>query len=475
MNRRSIIRRLREISPINIISIITFIDLSVITFIVISFPWEIPWSLPSFQVGVFWAFFSIIVTFSTTRLPHGHAIASVGDLVDVAGIAIAGPIPIIIANVFACIVIAFKEGGSRIQKLPFNIVLWILAPMLSALVYHSINPPSEGSLSVQLSIAIIATFLCYSLSLLSHVSVAIAVTDHISLMKVIRENYLYTEIVSFATIPISIIMVIMWRLEGIVGVGLLAAPLLLLSIGLRGAFERGKLHERIKRDNQLTELGKSAASIMHEVEKPLSRIVMDAEYYLSNQFEPIEHMTRILEWAKEAGVVTRELLSALAGQLHLTILNPILIIEKVIRAIPQRDRARIQLIEPYPRNLVVHWDNNGVELVISNIVKNALEADSSSKIEIKLQVISKRKWLRQTPISVKMTISDNGPGLIHISADDLFNPLFSTKTGGRGLGLFISRQIVIAHGGILIAQDRYPQGAIFKINLPMKPKSYDLM
>lgn len=464
-----------KVSPKYIISIVTFIDLAVITFLVISFPWEIPWSLPSLQVGVFWAFFSIIVTFSTTKLPHGHAIASVGDLVDVAGIAIAGPIPIITANVFACIVIAIKEGGTRIQKLPFNIVLWILAPMLAALVFHSISPPSNGSLSVQLSIAIIATFLCYSLALLSHVSVAIAVTDHISLMKVIRENYLYTEIVSFATIPISIIMVIMWRLEGVIGVGLLATPLLLLSVGLRGAFERGKLHERIKRDNQLTELGKSAASIMHEVEKPLSRIVMDAEYFLSNQFEPIEHMTRILEWAKEAGVVTRELLSALAGQLHLTILNPILIIEKAISAIPQRDRTRIHFIEPYQKKFIVHWDNNGIELVISNIVQNALEADSSSTIELELKVISKRKWLRQTPVSVRMTISDNGPGFINISADDLFNPLFSSKVGGRGLGLFISHQIVIAHGGILTARDRYPKGAIFEIVLPIKPNNHDLI
>ena len=90
-------------------------------------------------------------------------------------------------------------------------------------------------------------------------------------------------------------------------------------------------------------------------------------------------------------------------------------------------------------------------------------------------VIFKRKWLRQTPISVRMTISDNGPGLIHISADDLFNPLFSTKVGGRGLGLFISHQIVIAHGGILTARDRYPQGAIFEIILPIKPKKYDLI
>ena len=431
--------------------------------------------MPSFQVGFFWALFSIIVTFSTTKLPHGHAIASVGDLVDVAGIAIAGPIPIITANVLACIVIAIKEGGTRIQKLPFNIVLWVLAPMLAALVFHSINPQIDGSFSIQLSIAIIATFLCYSLVLLSHVSVAIALTDRISLMKVIRENYLYTEIVSFATIPISIVMVIMWRLEGFIGVGLLATPLLLLSVGLRGAFERGKLHERIKRDNQLTELGKSAASIMHEVEKPISRIVMDAEFFLSNQFDPIEHMTKILDWAKEAGVVTRELLSALAGQLHLTILNPILIIDKVICTIPQRDRTRIHFIEPDLTNLVVQWDNNGIELVISNIVQNALEADSSSNIEIELKVLSKTKWLRMIPVSVRITISDNGPGIGHISADDLFNPLFSTKVGGRGLGLFVSHQVVIAHGGMLTARDRYPQGAIFEITLPIKPKSNELI
>ena len=464
---------LLELSPRKKIHLITLIDLVAIVGLVMIFPWDESWVLPSFRIALFWAAFSVAVSFSTTTLPLGRAVASVGDLVDVAGIAIAGPFPIIVANIFALSVNAFKEGGSRLHKLPFNLVLWILAPMLSALIYYLVRPTSEGELSVTLCLAIICTFIVYSFLQLSHVSVAIAISEGIPFLKVLRKNYYYTEIASLATIPISITMVVIWYYQGMLGVALLAAPLLLVSVGLRVAFERGKLHEKIKREQQLAELGKSAASILHEVEKPITRIAMEAEFAITDREKPKEHFSRILEWAKEAGGVTRDLLSALAGQIQPQDVKPNAIIEDVLRRFPPEERNRIILNCDLPIRLTASWDRNGIELVVTNLLMNALEADPAGKVNIDIQSQMKRRLLHKYPDSVNIKISDRGPGLPQVSLEKLFDPLFSTKSSGRGIGLFICRQVAIAHGGSLLAQDRYPHGAEFVLSLPIHPHHSD--
>ena len=65
-----------------------------------------------------------------------------------------------------------------------------------------------------------------------------------------------------------------------------------------------------------------------------------------------------------------------------------------------------------------------------------------------------------------VSISDNGPG---IPADELahvFTPFFSTKSGGTGLGLFISNQIISKHGGAIFLESEVGVGSEFKIYLP---------
>ena len=129
----------KALSPRTKIHLITIGDLIVISVLIMSFPWVGSWALPSLQIALFWMAVSVAVTFSATTLPLGRAVASVGDLVDVAGIAIAGPLPIIVANFFTLIVNALKEGRSRLRKLLFNLVLWTLAPLLCAWIYYLIH------------------------------------------------------------------------------------------------------------------------------------------------------------------------------------------------------------------------------------------------------------------------------------------------------------------------------------------------
>jgi signal transduction histidine kinase len=67
-------------------------------------------------------------------------------------------------------------------------------------------------------------------------------------------------------------------------------------------------------------------------------------------------------------------------------------------------------------------------------------------------------------------VVDQGPGISEAHADQLFKPFFTTKPGGHGLGLAVSQNILLEHGGRIVASNRPPQegpGASFEVQLPV--------
>jgi signal transduction histidine kinase len=72
-----------------------------------------------------------------------------------------------------------------------------------------------------------------------------------------------------------------------------------------------------------------------------------------------------------------------------------------------------------------------------------------------------------------VSVSDNGVGLPHQHADQIFNAFFTTKVHGTGMGLRISRTIVESHGGRLWASDNSRRGASFYFTLPIKAEAHE--
>ncbi len=63
-------------------------------------------------------------------------------------------------------------------------------------------------------------------------------------------------------------------------------------------------------------------------------------------------------------------------------------------------------------------------------------------------------------------VCDNGRGLPEVDPELVFTPFFTTKAGGSGIGLSLARQIVLSHGGALVAAPNAPRGTIFSLTLP---------
>jgi C4-dicarboxylate-specific signal transduction histidine kinase len=120
---------------------------------------------------------------------------------------------------------------------------------------------------------------------------------------------------------------------------------------------------------------------------------------------------------------------------------------------------RMQLAESLPR---VQGDRVQLQQVLLNLIINAIEAMRDLGEEERELLISSRS----EPDGVSVGVRDAGPGLSPESLSRLFEPFYTTKPEGMGMGLSICRSIIEAHGGRLWASANMPCGAIFQFTLP---------
>ena len=117
---------------------------------------------------------------------------------------------------------------------------------------------------------------------------------------------------------------------------------------------------------------------------------------------------------------------------------------------------RTQLAESLPSLLA---DPVRLTQALLNLVINALQAvDQNGRIEIRAAASGSE---------ILVEVQDNGPGIPTEKLPAIFDPYFTTKTEGSGLGLWIAQQIVTAHGGTLQAQNAAGGGALFAMRLPL--------
>jgi nitrogen fixation/metabolism regulation signal transduction histidine kinase len=119
--------------------------------------------------------------------------------------------------------------------------------------------------------------------------------------------------------------------------------------------------------------------------------------------------------------------------------------------------------EPLPEVLA---DRDQIVQVLTNLVQNGIDAARTfdpppafARVIVRLEPL--------VPKSVRITVTDNGPGVDSAVRDRLFEPYASTKPGGTGLGLAIAQRIVFEHGGELRLVERSEPGACFEVVLPV--------
>jgi len=226
---------------------------------------------------------------------------------------------------------------------------------------------------------------------------------------------------------------------------------------------------------RVTTLGELTASISHEVNQPLAAVIANAHAclrWLDRETPDLDAARRSVEWiiddSNRANEVIRRVRSlARKADLEKVSLDINDVIREVMTLV-QRELTSHQVslrTEFAPGLPMILGDRVQLQQVIINLVMNGAEAMQSVTDRPRELVI--RSGQDETQ-QVLVSVTDCGVGIPDENADRLFNPFFTTKSSGMGMGLSICRSIMEAHGGRLWATANVPFGAMFQFTLPSR-------
>ena len=231
------------------------------------------------------------------------------------------------------------------------------------------------------------------------------------------------------------------------------------------AMERLRLEEQLARAKHLSSLGEMTASISHEIRNPLGIIKSSAELLQKkiHQLDPDNPMPGIIveEASRLNGIITDFLNFARPHQPDLRPGRIQPVIEKTLRHLHSELDARRIIIHKQFEHIIgdVLIDGDMLYQALLNLLINAMQAiEKDGCIEI---------VLAEHHSQVKLTLHDSGPGIDDSISDKIWDPFFTHKEKGTGLGLGIVKQIIEAHDGLITITNAGQGGALVEILLPL--------
>jgi len=229
--------------------------------------------------------------------------------------------------------------------------------------------------------------------------------------------------------------------------------------------------------SRVSMLGELSGSIVHEISQPLTASLTNAQaaQLLLTQSEPkLEEVRDILRDIvaddQRAVDVIRRLRQLLKrGEVQCQPLSANETVEEVLKLLRSEliDRSVTVHSELAPILPILHGDRVGLQQVLINLVTNA--CDTMADMPSEARIVTIRTGLDGHD-SVLISVSDAGPGIAEGKLEQVFEPFFTSKVNGMGLGLSVCRTIISAHGGKLWAANNSGRGATFYLSLPVNHK-----
>jgi C4-dicarboxylate-specific signal transduction histidine kinase len=234
-----------------------------------------------------------------------------------------------------------------------------------------------------------------------------------------------------------------------------------------------EVQAELARIGRLSALGEFAASIAHEVRQPLTAIISSARASMrclsrGAIAEAEQALSYVLDASKRADAVierNRELFRNRRVQKELLDCNAV-VVEALAMAGLKLQGNHVSVVTALADDLpAIEGDRIELQQVLLNLIVNAIDAMASTSPDDRRLEIS---TARAPSGDVQVSVSDRGVGLGAVDMQRLFTLSYTTKGGGTGVGLSISRSIIEAHGGRLWAERR-ATGATFSFTVPPAP------
>lgn len=223
----------------------------------------------------------------------------------------------------------------------------------------------------------------------------------------------------------------------------------------------------VRRSERLAALGQLSAGLAHELRNPLGTMKTSAEMLIKNVDSGnavAREMAGFIssEVDRTNSLVTRFLDFARPLALRLQQTDLTQVIDRAVSDVEKHQPPfDVVIYKNYsPEIPPFLLDGQLMERVLYNLLLNAAQA-SPPKGSVTVKT-------RQIGGTVEIAVIDRGPGIDSKHRESIFNPFFTTKTGGVGLGLAIVSKIVDEHGGSIAVESEPEGGSVFRVYLPLK-------
>ena len=233
-----------------------------------------------------------------------------------------------------------------------------------------------------------------------------------------------------------------------------------------------EMEHLLRMQDKMISLGRVAAGIAHEIRNPLSgiNVYLNTLQNIYDKGESLDKVKRIIDQLQSASrkiesVIKRVMDFSKPTKPQFVMLDINQTIDEVLKlsSVTMR-KSGITIRKNLGENLPgCQADSHLMEVVIVNLLSNAAEAMKNVSGEKTLEISTSQK-----DDMLFITIADSGPGIPSNLRNQIFDPFYTTKGGGTGIGLSICNRIVTDHGGSLHVSESTLGGAAFTIELPVR-------
>ncbi|WP_028581654.1 HAMP domain-containing histidine kinase [Desulfogranum japonicum] len=226
--------------------------------------------------------------------------------------------------------------------------------------------------------------------------------------------------------------------------------------------------EQLLLQEKLVAIGSLATGVAHEINNPAAIIRGNVEIMQMSLPEDAgerEELAEIMKQVERISLITQNLLSSSRQQsLNLEPVQIPALIDEILEQLNhQTVMTEIKVWKAFGKELpAVEGDRERLRQVFTNIMLNAAQAMAGEgELSLAGSVVEDR---------VRVQVADTGPGIDENLQGQIFNPFFTTKSNGTGLGLSVSSGIIRAHNGLITVSSGKGQGTVFWIDLPIKQR-----
>jgi signal transduction histidine kinase len=246
------------------------------------------------------------------------------------------------------------------------------------------------------------------------------------------------------------------------------------------AIENARLYQNLKqsqdtlrRADRLSSLGLLTAGLAHEIRNPLVAIrtftQLLPERYEDAEFREGFQSLALKEVDRICGLITDLLSFARPSKPNVALEDINAVIDGIVRILEtQAKEKNVEIVREFSVNLPKVWiDREQMKQVFMNLIFNGIQAINDGGIIIISTRLYNKNAEEEPGGFLQVEIRDNGIGIPEENLQHIFDPFFTSKDEGSGLGLSISHQIVQEHGGYVTVESKPRSGTSFFVHVPV--------